>query len=199
MKKTFLFVFIIILSIFSTTISYCEKTSNDLQNNIFRLHIIANSNTQYDQNIKFLVRDRIIDYMKKNINDINSLEECIEYMNANIDSINNEVRKVLLENNCNIDFSSCISKEFFPTKKYENYSFPAGTYNCLKIKLGSFEGENWWCVLYPNLCICDTSSRIEEDNRLKNSITTSSYDLVTSNVSYKFKIVELYEKIKNIY
>lgn len=199
MKKLFISILIIILSILSATIGYCEKVSNDLQNNIFRLHIIANSDSDYDQMIKLLVRDNIIEYMNKNKINFNNLQDCIKYLNNNINDINNIVKNVLLENNCNLPFSSCISKEFFPTKNYDKYFFPTGTYNCLKIKLGNSNGQNWWCVLYPNLCIPNINSKKEEDVKLKNCISSSSYDLVTSNVSYKFKIVELYEKIKNKY
>lgn len=199
MKKFLLIILVVIFSILSSTINYCQRISNDLQNNVFRLHIIANSDSEYDQNIKLLIRDNIIDYIKDNINNINDINECIEYVNSNIDNINNIVQKVLLENNCNLSFSSCISKEFFPTKQYDNYSFPAGTYNCLKINLGDHEGKNWWCVLYPNLCITDNSLKSEEDLRLKKTINSSSYDLVTSDISYKFKMVEIFQKIKNIY
>ncbi len=199
MKKFLLITLVIIFSILSTTISYCNKISNDLQNNIFRLHIVANSDSNYDQRIKLLIRDNIIEYMKNNINNVNDINECIEYVDSNIDDINNIVKKVLIENNCDLPFTSYISKEFFPTKQYDNYSFPTGTYNCLKINLGNHEGQNWWCVLYPNLCISDNSLKIEEDIRLKNTINSVSYDLVTSNISYKFKIVELFEKIKNIH
>ena len=199
MKKLCIIFLVIVLSILYTTVGYCEKISNDLQNNIFRLHIIANSDSDYDQNIKILVRDSIIEYMNKNTSSFNNLKDCINYFNNNMKDINHIVEKVLTDNNCDITFSCCISKEFFPTKKYDNYSFPTGIYNCLKIKLGNSTGQNWWCVLYPNLCIPNTNSKKQEDIKLKNCITQSSYDLVTSNISYKFKIVEVYEKIKNKY
>ncbi len=197
MKKSILIIFCIVFSFIISLMCYAEKASKDLSNNIFRLHIIANSDNEYDQNIKLKVRDNVLEYLSKQQLAFNNIEETISYFNENINDLSNVVKNCLNENGYNLNYSINIDKSYFPTKQYDDISLPPGKYNCLKICLGDAVGKNWWCVLYPNLCSTDLSVSNASKKQLQDSLTTESYEIISNNVSYKFKIVEFIQNIKN--
>lgn len=197
MKKIIALALCIIFSICSCVFSYAQKISTDLSNNIFRIHIIANSDTKQDQEIKLKIRDNILHYFSKKNLYFSSINDCIQYYNEHLDEINTIVQDTLNENGLDTSFTTKICKSYFPTKQYDYFSLPTGTYNCLKIELGQAIGQNWWCVLYPNLCITDYGTTEHSQKMLENALSTEAYNMVTSNISYKFKIVEYVEQIKS--
>lgn len=197
MKKILCVTICFVFSICGSIFSYAEKISTDLSSNIFRIHIIANSDSKEDQELKLKIRDNILKHFAQKNLYFSNIEECIQYYNKHLDEINNIVQKTLDENGTSISFTSKICKAHFPTKKYDYFSLPTGTYNCLKIELGQSLGQNWWCVLYPNLCITDYGTSEESKELLENALSVESYNIVTSNINYKFKIVEYVEDIKS--
>lgn len=197
MKKIIIIPLCFIFAICSCVVSYAEKITTDLSNNIFRIHIIANSDSKEDQALKLKIRDNILQYFGSQNLYFKNIDECITYYNANLDIINNIVQDTLNENNFNTTFTSKICKSYFPTKEYSYFSLPSGTYNCLRIELGQATGQNWWCVLYPNLCITDYSTTKQSKEMLENTLCQESYNLITSNIDYRFKIVEYIEMIKS--
>ena len=196
MKKILIPFLAIFLCLISSILSYAEKISTDLKENIFRIHIIAYSDNIQDQKLKLQIRDNILNYFSKQNLSFSNIEECIEYYNNNIGKINEIVQNTLDEYGFNYGFSSKICKSYFPKKDYDYFSLPTGTYNCLKIELGAASGQNWWCVLYPNLCITDLNTTQESKTLLENTVSTASYNAITNNISYKFKIVEYIQKLK---
>lgn len=197
MKKISVLILCLFFCIGSCIFSYATKISDDLTSNIFRIHIIANSDSIEDQEIKLKIRDNILQHFSSKNPTFSSIDECIQYYNANLEQINQIVLNTLDENNVKMPFTSKICKSYFPTKEYEYFSLPTGTYNCLKIELGEANGQNWWCVLYPNLCITDYGTTKDSQALLQNTLTTDAYDIVTSDISYKFKIVEYLEELKS--
>lgn len=195
MKKIILIILTIFFSILATSISYAEKTYTEIKENVFRLHIIANSDSKYDQELKLKVRNNILEYISNK--NFSSKKETIEYINLHLEDINEIVNSSLFENNCNYTFSSEITTSYFPTKHYSNISIPAGKYECLKINLNNAKGQNWWCILYPNLCSTNITVSNDSNIKLENSITSQTYDLITNDISYKFKIVEFIQSFKN--
>lgn len=197
-KKTFTILCILIFSFVGSIFTYAHKISNDLTSNIFRIHIIANSDSTEDQALKLKIRDNILEHFSKKNLSFNTIDECIVYYSNNIDEINKIVLATLNEYNSDYTFSTEICKSYFPTKDYDYFSLPTGTYNCLKIKIGEAVGQNWWCVLYPNLCITDIGTTQESKKLLENTVSNESYEVITNNISYKFKIVEYIEKLKSV-
>lgn len=196
MKKILIPILTIILFLISSVVSYAEKISTDLRENIFRIHIIANSDNIVDQELKLEIRDNILSYFSKQKLSFSNIDECITYYNNNIEKINEIVQNTLDKYEFNYGFNINICKSYFPKKDYNYFSLPTGTYNCLKIELGTASGQNWWCVLYPNLCITDLNTTEESKELLENSISTASYNAITNNISYRFKIVEYIQKLK---
>lgn len=194
-----LFIFILI-----SANSYANAISNNLSDSFFRLHIIANSNSQEDQNLKLKIRDEIIKYMESFSYSYNK-EEIIQISKKHIDDFKRIAENVIKESGFSYNVSVEIGKYEFPTKEYGNISLPAGTYDALKIQIGDAVGKNWWCSLFPPLCFVDISSgTIDSDgeNYLKETLSEEEFSIVTSNskdIKLKFKIVELFNNKQNIY
>ena len=195
-----LFITYILLSIFS----YSNAVSEDISNSVFRLHVIANSNSKEDQNLKYLVRDELIKYMNSISKDISSKEEAINLANENKDNFYNIAKKVISDNGFKYDVNIEIGNFSFPTKTYGDIALPAGFYDALKVEIGNASGQNWWCVMFPSLCFVDVSQGIvpEESKRnLEKNMDDEEFNLISSdNTEYKlkFKLVELFENAKII-
>ncbi len=200
-----IFVILILLSIFIliSAISYVDAVSNNIADSVFRLHIIANSDSEEDQNLKLKIRDELLSYMNSiSENSINK-EETIKIAEEHIQEFKNIAEKVIRENGFNYNVNIEIGKANFPTKYYGDISLPAGIYDALKVQIGEAKGKNWWCVMFPPLCFVDVSTGIVPDNskqELKQNLNNEEYDLISkkddSEISFKFKIVELFQNLK---
>ena len=209
--KIKLFLFILPLLFIYTlicSISYVNAISTDLQKNVFRLHVIANSDSEDDQNLKLKVRDNVIKYMNTLCSKTTSKEEAIEIANAHLNEFKKIALNTIKENGYNYDVDISIDNVFFPTKTYGDISLPEGYYDALRIKIGKAEGKNWWCVMFPPLCFVDVTSGIVPDDSkelLKENLSQEEYDLICSgnsddlnntDITFKFKIVELLNNTK---
>ena len=195
-----LFFAYILISIFS----YSNAVSTDISDSVFRLHVIANSDSEEDQELKYAVRDALISYMNSISKDIRTKEEAINLANENKEEFYNIAKKVIESNGYNYDVNIVIGNFSFPTKTYGDISLPAGFYDALKVEIGSASGKNWWCVMFPSLCFVDVSNGVvpeESKETLESNLKTEDYNLIASdNVEYKvkFKLVELFENSKII-
>lgn len=200
-RFTILFLLLFIYILISAT-AYTNAVCQDISDSVFRLHVIANSNSLEDQNLKYLVRDNILDYMNTLTNGITSKEEIINVISNNLESFRNIAQNTVYENGYNYEVTAEIGNFDFPTKTYGDVSFPAGYYDALRIKIGNAEGKNWWCVMFPPLCFIDVSSGVVPDDSkeiLESELTDEEYKLVTSSekeTKFKFKIVEVLQNFK---
>lgn len=202
-KSIFILFLLFFLFLFVTFVSYASSVSSDLSDNFFRLHIIANSNSKEDQELKLKIRDTVISYMNTlNYNNL-SKEQAINITEENLNNLKRTVEETIRDNgfkySCNLE----IGNYYFPTKYYGNISLPSGYYDALKINIGDAKGKNWWCSLYPPLCFTDVSSGVideESQEYLKNNLTDDEYLLISKgneDIKIKFKIVELISKCYN--
>ena len=201
--KRYLIVFLLLLIyVIFYSVSYANNIMADLSNSIFRLHVIANSDSDEDQNLKYLVRDSLIQYMNSLTADIHSKEEAIQLANKHIDDFYSIAKKVINENGFEYEVKISIGNFAFPTKYYGDISLPAGFYDALKVEIGEAKGQNWWCVLFPSLCFVDVSDGVvpeESKEELQSTLLNEEYNLISSQSSeykLKFKIVELFENSK---
>ena len=179
--------------------SYVEAVSSDISDSVFRLHVIANSNSDEDQSLKYKVRDSLLNYMNNICKNCSSKEEAI-----NLVSIHQEkFKQVALETIKNEGYSYDVKIEIgnfeFPTKQYGDISLPAGFYDALKVEIGEANGRNWWCVMFPSLCFIDVSSGIvpdESKEELQDVLSDEEYSIISDNSNYgikfKFKLLELF-------
>ena len=195
-----LFIIYILLSLFS----YSNAVSTDIQNSVFRLHVIANSDSKEDQDLKYKVRDSLIEYMNSISKDITSKEEAINLAIEHKNEFYTIAKSVILDNNFNYNVNVEIGNFSFPTKTYGDISLPSGFYDALKVEIGEASGQNWWCVMFPSLCFVDVSEGIvpeESKEDLQSNLQEEEYNLISSdNLEFKlkFKLVELFENAKII-
>lgn len=199
MKKILILIILFILFIFICAYSYVSAISENLYNNIFRLHVIANSDTEKDQNLKYLVRDSIINHI--NSQNFSSKSEAINYTQNHLNELKNIAEKTIQNFGFNYPVNIEVGNFDFPTKNYGDITLPAGYYDALKVKIGSSSGKNWWCVMFPPLCFVDTTNGIVPDNskkELKENLSSENYKIISetenSEIKVKFKIIELFEK-----
>ena len=202
-KRLIIVLLLLILFIFISAISYVSAVSNNIANGVFRLHVIANSDSPEDQNLKYIVRDELIKYMNTLAKDCTSKQEVIEIAQNNISNFENIAKKTIQDNGFNYNVTVEIGNFDFPTKTYGDITLPAGTYDSLKIKIGKSEGQNWWCVMFPPLCFVDVTTGIvpeESKKEMKEAMPEEEYSLIrntnNSEVNFKFKLIEFFENIK---
>lgn len=194
-----LIIFLLLLFIFISALSYATEVSEDLANSVFRLHVIANSDSDSDQNLKYIVRDKVIEYMKTICEDGISKDDYIKIAQDNLENIKIVAQDTVIQNGYNYNVNVSIGNFEFPTKTYGDVSFPAGFYDALRIEIGNASGKNWWCVMFPPLCFVDVTSGVvpeESKETLKNDISSEEYDLITganTEVKFKFKLVEMFQ------
>lgn len=187
--------FALLLSLIFSVIGFGFKCA-DIRNEVVRLHILANSDSDADQTVKLLVRDAVLNCGEKIFSGDVNVENVKEILDEDKDRIIEIANKVLFENGFNYKAQISITDEYFPTRTYERFTLPAGRYTSLKIVLGNGEGHNWWCVMFPPLCLPAAS----EKTQLDVVFGENGAEIVSNSEKYeiKFKFIEFFEKIKDI-
>lgn len=199
-KLNFIFPFVVCF-ILCTTV-YALSVQKDLSDELLRLHIIANSNSEYDQKIKLMVRDEIVASAGEEFLRTTDKAEYKRLLLEKSEEIEKLANNVLEENK--VDYrAKCSFKTFYvPRKTYGNIVLPEGSYDGLIIDLGNSDGENWWCVVYPPLCFTEGSLDAENPEAIKfleDNLSPQSFSLITQegiDIEYKLKTVEIFQKLK---
>ncbi len=182
----------LIAAVFLSFTNFDAKCEN-LKESVLRLHILANSDSSEDQELKLMVRDAVLKECSEELSACDDLDEAIITAKADTKKIKKTADKVIKDNG--FDYSSCvyIGKSFFETREYDNFTLPAGTYNSLIVKLGKAKGHNWWCVVFPSVCLPAASGA-----KLSDSADKSAAEMAENPQKYvmKFKTVEWYETIR---
>ncbi len=198
-KVILLLIFLLFLYTFICAISYVSAASQDISNSVFRLHVIANSDSDEDQALKYKVRDALLDYMNSLTVNCTSKDEAINIAREHSNDFKEIALQTINENGYAYDINVEIGNFDFPTKTYGDISLPAGNYDALKVEIGEAKGKNWWCVMFPPLCFIDISSGVvseESKEYLENNMAEEEYALVSSKsdlgVQFKFKLLEFF-------
>ena len=210
MKKNIFNAFIILFLLFIFIVvcanSYVSAVSSNISSSVFRLHVIANSDSSEDQNLKLIVRDRVLAYMNSLVDtNISSKEEIMRLVSDNLENFKSIAQDTVYENGYNYDVNVEIGNFTFPTKTYGDIALPAGYYDALRVTIGEAKGKNWWCVMFPPLCFVDVSSGVvPEDSKetLEESLSDEEYELISGSSTefdVKFKFVEFFENFKNTF
>ena len=156
--------------------------------NTLRLHVLAASDTTADQEIKLLVRDAVLEEHGQEFLCFQSKGEAEAYLQTNLASVEKTVQNVLSENGVDSSFCVALSEEYFDTRTYGDITLPAGKYTALKITLGEGKGQNFWCMLYPALCVTPS---LGEQTTAKAAYSDATYTLVTNGYAVRFRTLEL--------
>lgn len=200
-KRILLILFLLFVFVFSSAISYTTAVCSDISESVFRLHVIANSDSEGDQNLKYIVRDEILNYINDFCTNTSSKSDVIYVTEQNLDKIKEIAKQTIEKNGYNYDVNVSIGNFAFPTKKYGDIILPPGFYDALKVEIGEAKGQNWWCVMFPPLCFIDVTSGIVPDDSkqiMKENLSDEEYDLISENntsIDIKFKIVEVLQNL----
>lgn len=190
-----------LLFIYTTicAISYAKSVSEDLENSVFRLHVIANSDSKEDRNLKYIVRDKLLQYMNSYLSNTSTKEDAIKIANKHLDEFKQVAINTIKEQGYSYNVNVKVGNFEFPTKTYGDISLPAGFYDALRVEIGEAKGQNWWCVMFPPLCFVDVTSGVvpeESKKELQNNLSEEEFALISdnqsSNIQFKFKLLEFF-------
>ncbi|MBO5211596.1 MAG: stage II sporulation protein R [Clostridia bacterium] len=175
------------------SMSHFSAACDDLRQNVLRLHIIANSDSEADQQLKLKIRDEILaknDGLFENAQNLQDAENTVCSNLAFFEEIANDV---IAENGFNYTATASFGVSEFSTRYYDDFTLPAGDYKSLIITLGEAKGKNWWCVVYPTICIPAAKGELSD------TVNDESAQIAKGGKRFvmRFKTVEIYEKIKN--
>ena len=204
-KLKHFFVLVFLLFIFSSicAFGYINTVSAHISESVFRLHIIANSNSKSDQNLKYLIRDKLIEYMNSLISSCQTKNDVIALAKEHTDDFRQIAKSVIVSNGFDYDVFIEVGNFEFPTKEYGDISLPAGFYDALRVKIGKAEGQNWWCVMFPPLCFTDiTSSTVPSESKelMRENLSDEEFYLISKDgpeIKFKFKLLELFSTMAN--
>lgn len=184
----------LILTVLFTMIPF-QAACSDISDSVFRLHILANSDSEADQNLKLKVRDRLLEYSQTLFDKAKTKEEAEMLIADRLQELADVASSEIAQNGFVYPVRAEITRMYFTTRHYENYTLPSGTYDALRVTIGEGKGHNWWCVMFPSLCI---NTDVDGDRKTKEALGDEEYGVVKNEKrEYKFFIVELFEKIRS--
>lgn len=150
----------------------------EIAGQVVRFHVLADSDRIKDQEIKLLVKERLLEKIEILLEEADSLECTKEILKQNTEYLQKEAKSCLAEAGSTDDVTVSYETDYFPVKSYGDYTFPAGEYEALRVKIGRAQGQNWWCMLYPSLCFEDALHPVleEKENNLKHVLSDEAYD-----------------------
>lgn len=203
MKKKLSIILLVILS-FSFMIALCTSFPNcseekvysykEVKDIVIRFHVLANSDTNEDQNLKLKVRDAIINYLNPYLKDVEDKEESRRIIEDNQERVMEIAKEVIKNEGYNYDVTTEFGYENFPEKSYGNITLPQGNYEAFRVIIGKGKGHNWWCVMFPSLCFIDVSKGEVEQKESKEKLDKAVEEGKNEQVEVKFKFLEFIEK-----
>lgn len=181
----------ILISLVVTGIVVNAKQSQmqeELAKEVFRFHVLANSDSDEDQALKMQVKEAVIAYMQEEIPESDSVETTKEWARSHLNAIVNIAKAVIREEGYDYSVMAEVTTCDFPDKTYGDITFPSGRYEALRIEIGEAKGQNWWCVLYPNLCFIDAVNAVVPEKGkkdLKQVLEEDTYEMVTATSRFK--------------
>ena len=199
---TILFI-LLILFVYYLAKSYSDIMFNNISNSFVRFHVIANSNSTEDQIMKYKVRDKIMNYASPLLAKAHSKKEAIQILNSHLDELCKISKEILEEENLYYSINLYVGKSYFPTRDYESFILPEGYYDSLVVELGEANGQNWWCVMFPSICLPQSNNTDLSNHTmsiLEDSLSSEEFQIVSKNsssadIKIKFKLIELFENL----
>lgn len=198
MKKIYI-ILALMLTVLSAFSVWAKSEKGEISEAVLRLHIVANSNSYEDQKLKIKVRDAVLKEFQSIAKNTHNKKEAMEKAIAEKERIKAVSEEEIIKNGFSYPVAVNIEKSKFPTKVYNNVALPAGIYDAVNIKIGEGNGENWWCVMYPPLCLADSMSMKMDDcsiSVLRENLSEEEFKIITdredTKIKIKFKILELF-------
>lgn len=178
--------------------TYFTASAQTVKKDVVRLHILANSDSKADQEVKLRVRDALLETNASILSDNVTTENAKEHFENSKDILLQTAEEALKENGFDYNVKITLQEEYFNTRAYGNLTFPAGQYTALKVVLGEGGGKNWWCVMFPPLCV-PAADGIETNENTTDYLSENGEKIINSGDKYivKFKLLEIYEELRN--
>jgi stage II sporulation protein R len=164
-----------------------------LRTQLIRLHVVAASDSAEDQEIKLRVRDAVLGSLRQGLSDLTDMEQAVAYVEEMIPKIENAANLVLAEAGFADTVQVSLTEWEFPEREYDTFSLPAGVYNALRVVIGEGEGQNWWCVVFPELCMGVTT----EEFREMSSFSDGLNDTLTGEYEIRFWLLDKLGELEN--
>ncbi|MCD8356906.1 MAG: stage II sporulation protein R [Clostridia bacterium] len=173
--------------------AFCDVSQQKLAEDVLRLRVVANSDEQRDQDIKLKVRDSVLEIMQPLAEQAEDKTEMQQLLRQHMQEIANTAQQTVYDCGGTELITACLAEEWYPTRDYDTFSLPAGKYEGLQIRIGEAEGHNWWCVLYPSLCVNAAGGEAEltEEERSLIHKEGESYEL-------RFRTAELLGSLRGM-
>jgi stage II sporulation protein R len=172
--------------------AWAERESEALSSGLVRLHVVAVSDDETEQEIKLRVRDSVLEYLAPKLKGAESADEALDIIDGALGGITEAAEKAAEGRAVTVT----LGRESYPTREYGSFALPAGTYNSLRVVLGEGEGHNWWCVMFPPLCLSAS-----ESSAAMETLPDDEAALVTGESEgyiLKFRILELWGELKEM-
>jgi len=169
-----------------------------LADKVVRLHVIANSDTPEDQALKLQVRDRILEETEFLLTAEGDLDEARASIVTHLDALTAAATETVRSAGYDYTVTADLENTWFPTKQYTDFALPAGNYTALRVVIGDGDGQNWWCVVFPPLCLSSVTETVEQ-TAYSGGLTEADISLITGETEgyiIKFKAIELWEEFK---
>lgn len=182
--------FVSLLISFSGFSGKCEKISDK----VLRLHIIANSDSEEDQNLKLQLRDRILQTYGRKLENVGNLQDAVNTVDENKQGILHEAQTLISEQGYKYSVAVQLVDMHFNTRNYGKITLPAGKYRALRITIGECKGKNWWCVMFPPMCL----PAAQEQTQINDVLNPGELDIVEGEEKYevKFKFMEIFDDVR---
>ena len=167
-----------------------QQTQQQIAEKILRFHVRANSNSRADQALKLKVRDAVGAYMQQQLDCVQDIRECSLIVQENLAQVIKTAQQAVAQEGYDYSVDARIETVAFPQKTYGNYTFPAGDYQALNVIIGSGKGQNWWCVMYPNMCFHGSVYEIVDEDAeksLQQVLSGDEYDAVLKSGKYRVR------------
>ena len=193
---------LILLIIAGAALWFAEtlKSNQELKDTVIRLHIIANSDSEEDQAEKLEVRDAVLNYIQEEISKLPSSEEAEAYIRDRLAEIEEVANQILADSGSDHIARVKLGLQEFGKRIYETFSLPSGVYKALQIEIGEAEGKNWWCVVFPGLCMptssrefCDVAAAAGFDNDMIHTLNNDG------NYKIRFFVLDLWGKVEKFF
>ena len=175
------------------------RDSKALEENLVRLHVVANSDSQEDQDLKLQVRDAVVEQLNQVMGTLDSAQAAKDFLSAHLTEIQQTANEVLQEAGSQLKAQVSLALEEFPTRVYDTFQLPAGLYEALRITIGEGEGHNWWCVVFPTLCVPASSEGFQETAEAAGLSDRLAGTLTQDNGGYeiRFRLLDWLGQVKN--
>jgi len=188
----------IILTVIISNFVQVGKSLDNLRENVLRMHILANSDSDIDQSLKLKVRDAILEHSEEIFGKTVSFEDFRNVSSENLEKIRKIAQSVIDDYGFDYKISVEETKMFFDERTYGDITMPSGDYNAVRVTIGEAKGHNWWCVMYPPLCIPAVSDMTDDKEVEKEFFSTEELDIIEHPKKYKIRFM-LWDKLKNLF